>query len=63
MMTNFEEIMKRMSVAEYAQLKSDANACPSSRTLSDCADHKRRHERSVACFFCWVHWLKEEYVE
>lgn len=32
-MTNFERILESMSIAEYAIMKSDANACPSVRTL------------------------------
>jgi len=62
-MTIFEQIMQSMSVmgvAEYANMKADANECPSTRTIGQCAQYKNNHERSTACFFCWVHWLQEE---
>ena len=62
-MTNFEQILESMGVVEYATMKSDANKCPSNRTLEQCAYYKQNHLKSTACFFCWISWLEEEYTE
>lgn len=59
-MTKFERIMQSMSVATYATMQSDANKCPSTRTIGQCTQYKRNYERSCACFFCWKDWLMED---
>lgn len=59
-MTKFERIMETMTVAEYAILRSDANKCPSTRTLGQCSEYTKNHKSSTRCFFCWVDWLLED---
>lgn len=59
-MTKFERILQSMSIAEYATMKSDANKCPSTRTMSQCAQYKKAHAFTTMCFFCWKDWLMED---
>lgn len=59
-MTKFDRILQSMSVADYATMQSDANKCPSTRMMGQCAWYKTNHERSTMCFFCWKDWLLEE---
>ena len=59
-MTQFERIMKSLTLEDVALYASDFNQCPTDVTDQACKEYTERFSRTQRCKQCWKDYLDSE---